>query len=77
MPPYLLLYTNESMIYDISGYVGDVWKIIEHQLNIRYRLIIYIFLILCNDQHFVIKRKSCTLYIECTENIINLLKLTL
>lgn len=54
MPPYLLLYTNESMIYDISGYVGDVWKIIEHQLNVRYRLIIYIFLILCNDKYFVI-----------------------
>lgn len=54
MPPYLVPYTNESMVYDISGYVGDIWKIIEHQLNVRYRLIIYIFLNLYNDQQFVI-----------------------
>jgi hypothetical protein len=36
MPPYLLLLTNASVIYDISGYVGDIWKIMEKRLGIRY-----------------------------------------
>lgn len=35
MPPYLLLLTNEGNINDISGYVGEIWKIIEKRLDVR------------------------------------------
>lgn len=35
MPPYLLLLMNDSVIYDVSGYIGDIWKIMEKRLDIR------------------------------------------
>lgn len=49
MPPYLLLMTNDGKINDISGYVGEIWKIIEKRLEIRYNYIYFHSSILSND----------------------------